>query len=86
MTTRIEPGLTDPLRFLDEDKPLAFALHCAEVREALSLSGDCCGSCHDDWDDGSTEYEYRDASGEYQIWARVCCSTSRELDLLGIEP
>lgn len=76
-------GLTAPERFLDEEKPLAFALHCVEVREALGLPGSCCGSCHDDWDEGyDSPIEYEDETGH--IWARVCCAVNRDLDALGV--
>ena len=83
-----EPAITDPSRFLDEQKPLAFALHCQEVCEALGLAAACCGACHDDWDqgyDGPTEYEYLDADGKYQIWATACCAVSIAMQEAGIE-
>ena len=78
--------LTAPERFLDEDKPLALALTCSEVREALDLSSDCCSSCHDDWDEGydsPIEYEYEDDEG-YHVWARVCCRVGGDLDEAGV--
>lgn len=80
--------LTDPSRFLDEEKPLAFPLYCAEVWDFLGLPNKCCSSCHDDWDmgyDGPSEYDwFNEETGEYEIWATACCSLSNALDKAGI--
>lgn len=82
-------SLTDPSRWLDEDKPVAFPLTCAEVREAFGLEGYCCCSCHDDWDEGYESpiemYDWYSPEIAAPIWAVICCATHAKLGEVGIE-
>lgn len=59
------------------------ALGCGEARTAFSLPGECCDSCHDDFDQGYEQpIECEDADG--RIWARVCCAVVRDLESAGV--
>jgi len=48
-------------------------VHCSDLWE-LKLQDDCCGSCHDEWDEGYGEaIEYLIVKFGKQIQFFVCC-------------